>query len=106
MVLSRADPRRLRGKVAYITSLGHNVRTIVTEACVFERGGPGEPWLVRDVVPARAAALKDLLHAGGFRFAMPGPPAVAPAPTAVELQLLAGLRVRGGSRGKTEVPVG
>jgi acyl CoA:acetate/3-ketoacid CoA transferase alpha subunit/acyl CoA:acetate/3-ketoacid CoA transferase beta subunit len=106
MVLSRADPRRLRGKVAYITSLGHNVRTIVTEACVFERGGPGEPWLVRDVVPARAAALKELLHAGGFRFAMPGPPAAAVAPTAVELQLLAGLRVRGSSRGKTEVPVG
>ena len=32
MVLSRADPRRLLAKVAYITSRGERVRTIVTEA--------------------------------------------------------------------------
>lgn len=102
MVLTRADPRRLVRKVQYITSLGHNVRTIATEACVFERSGPGEPWLVRDVVPARAAALKELLHAGGFRFAMPGPPLSAPAPSALELELLARLRVPA----KTEVSLG
>jgi len=93
MVLTRADPRRLVGKVQYITSRGQNVRTIVTEACVFERSGPGEPWLVRDVVPARAAALTDLLRSAGFRFAMPGPPLSAAPPTPRELELLARLRV-------------
>lgn len=92
MVLTRADPRRLVSKVSYITSRGENVRSIVTEACVFERSGAGEPWLVRDVVPARAAALKELLKAGEFRFAMPGPPTVAPPPTARELELLGQLR--------------
>jgi acyl CoA:acetate/3-ketoacid CoA transferase alpha subunit/acyl CoA:acetate/3-ketoacid CoA transferase beta subunit len=102
MVLTRADPRRLVRKVQYITSLGHNVRTIATEACVFERSGPGEPWLVRDVVPARAAALKELLQAGGFRFTMPGPPLTAPAPSPLELELLARLRVPR----KTEVTLG
>lgn len=93
MVLTRADPRRLVKKVQYITSRGHNVRAIVTEACVFERSGPGEPWLLRDVVPARAAALTELLKSGGFRFAMPGPPASAAPPTPHELELLARLRV-------------
>ena len=92
MVLTRADPRRLVGKVSYITSRGDNVRAIVTEACVFERNGPGEPWLVRDVVPNRARALKDLLKTSDFRFAMPGPPPIAPPPTARELELLARLR--------------
>jgi hypothetical protein len=92
MVLTRADPRRLVGKVSYITSRGENVRTIVTEACVFERSGAGDPWLVRDVVPSRARALKDLLKAGDFRFAMPGPSPEAPPPTARELELLAHLR--------------
>lgn len=106
MVLTRAEPRRLLRKVGYVTSLGHNVRTIVTEACVFERSSPSEPWLVRDVVPARAGALKELLRAGGFRFAMPGPPPAAPPPSALELELLARLRVRGASRSKTEVCVG
>jgi acyl CoA:acetate/3-ketoacid CoA transferase alpha subunit/acyl CoA:acetate/3-ketoacid CoA transferase beta subunit len=106
MVLTRAEPRRLLRKVSYITSLGHNVRTIVTEACVFERGSPGEPWLVRDVVPARAGALKELLHAGGFRFAMPGPPPAALPPSALELELLARLRIRTGSRPKAEVSAG
>lgn len=106
MVLSRAEPRRLRRKVAYVTSLGHNVRTIVTEACVFERGGVGEPWLVRDLVPARASVLKELLQAGGFRFAMPGPPPVSAPPTAFELALLPRLRARGGSKRKEEVRLG
>jgi hypothetical protein len=69
------------------------VRTIVTEACVFERSAGGEPWLVRDVVPARAAALKELLHESGFRFVMPGPPVAAPPASALELQLLSRLRV-------------
>jgi acyl CoA:acetate/3-ketoacid CoA transferase alpha subunit/acyl CoA:acetate/3-ketoacid CoA transferase beta subunit len=108
MVLTRADPRRLVRKVQYITSLGHNVRTIATEACVFERGGPGEPWLVRDVVPARAFALKELLKDGGFRFAMPGPPPTAPPPSALELELLARLRVpaRAPAFSKTEATHG
>jgi len=92
MVLTRAEPRRLVRKVQYVTSLGHHVRTIVTEACVFERSGPGEPWLVRDVVPARAGALKTLLQSG-FRFAMPGPPPAADPPSAEELAMLARLRV-------------
>jgi acyl CoA:acetate/3-ketoacid CoA transferase beta subunit/acyl CoA:acetate/3-ketoacid CoA transferase alpha subunit len=106
MVLSRAEPRRLLRKVAYVTSLGHNVRTIVTEACVFERAGNGEPWLVRDLVPARASALKELLQSGNFCFAMPGPPPVAPAPTAFELELLARLRARGGQKRKAEAKSG
>lgn len=92
MVLTRADPRRLVRKVQYLTSLGHRVRTIVTEACVFERTGPGEPWFVRDVVPARALLLKDVL-AAGFRFVMPGPPPSAPPATSEELTMLARLRV-------------
>jgi acyl CoA:acetate/3-ketoacid CoA transferase beta subunit/acyl CoA:acetate/3-ketoacid CoA transferase alpha subunit len=92
MVLTRADPRRLVRSVQYVTSLGRRVRTIVTEVCVFERGGPGEPWLVRDVVPERAALLKDVL-ASGFRFVMPGPPPSAPPPTTEELMMLARLRV-------------
>jgi acyl CoA:acetate/3-ketoacid CoA transferase beta subunit/acyl CoA:acetate/3-ketoacid CoA transferase alpha subunit len=100
MVLTRADPRRLVRKVEYITSLGQQVRTIVTEACVFERSGPGEPWLVRDVVPARAAALTELLHNGGFRFAMPGPPPTAAAPSELELELLARLRFAAPSAGQ------
>jgi acyl CoA:acetate/3-ketoacid CoA transferase beta subunit/acyl CoA:acetate/3-ketoacid CoA transferase alpha subunit len=102
MVLTRADPRRLVRKVQYVTSLGQNVRTIVTEACVFERNTPGDPWLVRDVVPARASALKDLLQAGGFRFAMPGPPPAAPAPSTHELELLARL----GATVRTKKPDG
>lgn len=106
MVLTRAEPRRLVRKVEYITSLGRNVRTIVTEACVFERSAAGEPWLVRDVVPGRAAALKDLLHSGGFRFAMPGPPAAAPAPSTHELEWLARLRYAGAVRQKVEVAAG
>ena len=106
MVLTRADPRRLVRKVQYLTSLGHNVRTIATEACVFERSGPGEPWLVRDVVPARATALKELLHSGSFRFAMPGPPPAAPAPTALELELLGRLRVAAIKSPKTEATHG
>lgn len=106
MVLTRADPRRLVRKVQYITSLGHNVRTIATEACVFERGGPGEPWLVRDVVPARAAALKGLLKDGGFRFAMPGPPPSAPPPSPLELEFLARLRGPTVASPKTEVTLG
>lgn len=106
MVLSRAEPRRLLRKVAYVTSLGHNVRTIVTEACVFERAGNGEPWLVRDLVPSRASALKELLHAGSFCFAMPGPPPVASPPTAFELELLARLRARGGQKRKSEAKSG
>ncbi len=106
MLLTRADPRRLVRKVQYVTSLGHNLRTIVTEACVFERSGVGEPWLVRDVVPARAAALKELLQGGGFRFAMPGPPATAPAPSAFELALLGRLRPAALGPERREVPVG
>jgi acyl CoA:acetate/3-ketoacid CoA transferase alpha subunit/acyl CoA:acetate/3-ketoacid CoA transferase beta subunit len=95
MVLTRADPRRLVRKVQYLTSLGKNVRTIATEACVFERGGPGEPWIVSDVVPSRAAALTQLLQASGFRFVMPGPPSVAPPVSARELEILARLRWAG-----------
>lgn len=106
MVLTRADPRRLVRKVQYVTSLGHNVRTIVTEACVFERSGPGEPWLVRDVVPARAAALKGLLKDGGFRFAMPGPPPTAAVPSTLELELLARLRVPAAAPAQTEATHG
>jgi len=96
MVLTRAEPRRMVRKVQYVTSRGANVRTIVTEACVFERGGAGEPWLVRDVVPSRASALKDLLQSSGFRFAMPGPPPASPAASPHELEILA--RLRAGSR--------
>jgi acyl CoA:acetate/3-ketoacid CoA transferase alpha subunit/acyl CoA:acetate/3-ketoacid CoA transferase beta subunit len=106
MVLTRADPRRLVRKVQYITSLGHNVRTIVTEACVFERGGPAEPWLVRDVVPARAAALNALLNDSGFRFALPGPPPTAPPPSALELDLLARLRVPAAAPTRREATLG
>lgn len=91
MVLTRADPRRLVRKVQYITSRGENVRTIVTDACVFERSSPSEPWLVREVVPARAAALKDLMQ-GGFRFVMAGPPPATAPPEADELSWLALLR--------------
>jgi acyl CoA:acetate/3-ketoacid CoA transferase alpha subunit/acyl CoA:acetate/3-ketoacid CoA transferase beta subunit len=106
MVLTRADPRRLVRKVQYVTSRGQNVRTIVTEACVFERHGPGEPWLVRDVVPARASALKDLLQAGGFRFTMPGPPPTALAPSARELAILARLRAAGGANKPRGISLG
>jgi acyl CoA:acetate/3-ketoacid CoA transferase alpha subunit/acyl CoA:acetate/3-ketoacid CoA transferase beta subunit len=98
MVLTRADPRRLVRKVQYVTSRGLNVRTIVTEACVFERSAPGEPWIVRDVVPGRASALKELLQSSGFRFAMPGPPPAAPAPSGRELEILARLRSAGRSK--------
>jgi acyl CoA:acetate/3-ketoacid CoA transferase alpha subunit/acyl CoA:acetate/3-ketoacid CoA transferase beta subunit len=92
MVLTRAEPKRLVRKVEHITSIGLNVRTIVTEACVLERATPGEPWLVRDVVPARAGALKTLLHAGQFRFVMPGLPPSADDPSPRELEILAELR--------------
>jgi 3-oxoacid CoA-transferase subunit A len=92
MVLTRADARRLVKKVEYCTSRGLNVRTIVTEACVFERSGPGEPWVVRDIVASRADSLKALLSASSFRFAIPGPPPLAPAVEAHELELLARLR--------------
>lgn len=107
MVLSRADARRLVRQVEYITSRGSNVTTIVTEACVFERSGPAEPWLVRDVVPARAAALGQLLQTSGFRFAMPGPPSSAEPASSHELSLLAGLRWSGGlQRASAEVAGG
>jgi acyl CoA:acetate/3-ketoacid CoA transferase alpha subunit/acyl CoA:acetate/3-ketoacid CoA transferase beta subunit len=92
MVLTRADPRRLVRRVEYVTSRGRNVRTIVTEACVFERSAAGEPWRVRDVVARRAELLKEVMQSG-FRFVMPGPPPVAEAPTAAELSMLAKLRV-------------
>lgn len=94
MVLTRADPRRLVKKVEYCTSRGLNVRTIVTEACVFERSGLGEPWVVREIVAARADTFKALLSTSGFRFAMPGPPRLAPPVEAHELELLASLRLR------------
>jgi acyl CoA:acetate/3-ketoacid CoA transferase beta subunit len=107
MVLSRADARRLVRQVEYITSRGSNVTTIVTEACVFERTGPAEPWLVRDVVPARAAALTQLLQTSGFRFVMPGPPSSAEPASSHELSLLAGLRWSGGlQRASAEVQSG
>jgi acyl CoA:acetate/3-ketoacid CoA transferase beta subunit len=106
MLLTRADPRRLVRKVQYITSLGHNLRTIVTEACVFERNGIGQPWLVRDVVPTRAAALQELLRSGGFPFVMPGPPASAPAPSAFELALLGRVRVPASASSSPEVQLG
>jgi acyl CoA:acetate/3-ketoacid CoA transferase beta subunit len=92
MVLTRADPRRLVKKVEYCTSRGLNVRTIVTEACVFERSGPGEPWIVREILASRADSLKTLLSASSFRFAIPGPPPLAPPAEAHELELLASLR--------------
>ena len=106
MVLTRADPRRLVQKVEYVTSRGQNVRTIVTEACVFERAGPGEPWLVKDLVPARAGLLKDLA-AGGFRFAMQGPPVAASPAGSRELELLSRVRWLGEApRQKSEASVG
>jgi acyl CoA:acetate/3-ketoacid CoA transferase alpha subunit/acyl CoA:acetate/3-ketoacid CoA transferase beta subunit len=105
MVLTRADPRRLVRQVEYVTSRGLKVSTIVTEACVFERSGPAEPWLARDVVPARAGALGQLLQTSGFRFAMPGPPSSAEPPSANELELLARLRWSGG-RERAEVARG
>jgi acyl CoA:acetate/3-ketoacid CoA transferase alpha subunit len=94
MVLTRADPRRLLAKVEYVTSRGERVRTIVTEACVFERKAAGEPWVVTDVVPARAPALREVLAPGGFRFAMGEPPPAAPPANPRELELLAQLRFR------------
>ncbi|HXK19455.1 MAG TPA: hypothetical protein VNG33_16715, partial [Polyangiaceae bacterium] len=106
MVLTRADPRRLVRQVEYITSRGQNVRTIVTEACVFERSGPGEPWLVKDLVPARAGLLKEL-GSGGFRFAMQGPPAAASPAGPRELELLARLRSLGDApKPRVEAAVG
>lgn len=92
MVLVRADPRRLVRRVEYCTSRGLNVRSIVTEACVFERSAPGEPWIVREIVPSRAEALRSLLQAGEFRFVIPGPPPLSPAALAHELELLDALR--------------
>jgi acyl CoA:acetate/3-ketoacid CoA transferase beta subunit/acyl CoA:acetate/3-ketoacid CoA transferase alpha subunit len=92
MVLTRADPRRLVRQVQYCTSRGVNVRTIVTEACVFERSGPGEPWIVQEILASRVECLKDLLHQSGFRFAIPGPPPLAEPPSARELELLSALR--------------
>lgn len=92
MVLTRADPRRLRQKVQYVTSRGDNVRCIVTEACVFERSAVGEPWQARDLVPTRASVLKSLQQSG-FRFVITGPPSEAPPPTEQELNWLARLRV-------------
>ncbi len=92
MVLTRADPKRLVRKVEYCTSRGQSVRTIVTEACVFERSGPGEPWIVREILASRAESLKQLLQSSEFRFAIPGPPPLAPAVDARELALLAQLR--------------
>jgi acyl CoA:acetate/3-ketoacid CoA transferase beta subunit len=92
MVLTRADSKRLVRKVEYCTSRGLNVRTIVTEACVFERSGPGEPWIVREILASRAESLKLLLQSSEFRFAIPGPPPLAPAVDARELALMAQLR--------------
>ena len=50
--------------------------------------------------------LKELLHSGSFRFAMPGPPPAAPAPTALELELLGRLRVAAIKSPKTEATHG
>jgi acyl CoA:acetate/3-ketoacid CoA transferase alpha subunit/acyl CoA:acetate/3-ketoacid CoA transferase beta subunit len=96
IVLARADPRRLVRKVQHITSLGHNVRSIVTEACVFERDGTSAPWVARDVVPSRAATLNQLLQSRGFQFVMAEPPSWALPPTAYELELLTRLRPAAG----------
>lgn len=107
MVLTRAEPRRLVRRVQYITSLGHNVRTIVTEACVFERAAPGQPWLVREVMPSRADALKALIQTGAFPFAMPGPPPAVAPPSAFELEVLGRLRLPARpKRGNSEVSAG
>jgi acyl CoA:acetate/3-ketoacid CoA transferase alpha subunit/acyl CoA:acetate/3-ketoacid CoA transferase beta subunit len=97
LVLTRADGKRLVPRVEYVTSLGHQLRTIVTEACVFERRGPGEPWVVRDVVAARRGQLQAVSQAG-FRFETPASLPLAEAPTAVELALLARLRTAGAGR--------
>lgn len=106
MVLTRAEPRRLVKKVEYCTSLGLNVRCIVTEACVFERSGPGEPWIVREIVASRADTLKALLSNSGFRFAIPGPPPLAPPAAAHELALLSSLRRREPGARASEVSLG
>ncbi len=100
MVLTRADPRRLVRQVQYCTSRGLNVRTIVTESCVFERSGPGEPWIVQEILASRVHGLTELLQKSGFRFAIPGPPPLAPPATERELELLGALRFDAGARGK------
>jgi hypothetical protein len=64
----------------------------VTEACVFERNAVGEPWIVREILASRADTLKTLLQSSEFRFAIPGPPPISPAPEPRELRLLASLR--------------
>jgi len=92
MVLTRADPRRLCRSVQYVTSRGDNVRCIVTDACVFERSAFGEPWHVRDLVPARASVLEGLQQSG-FRFVIAEAPSAAEPPSEQELSWLARLRV-------------
>jgi 3-oxoacid CoA-transferase subunit A len=92
VVLTRADPRRLVREVDYVTSVGRNVRSIVTDACVFERKSPSEPWVVRDILASRADGLRQLLQSSGFSFVFPGPPPIAEPPSARELALLASVR--------------
>jgi acyl CoA:acetate/3-ketoacid CoA transferase alpha subunit/acyl CoA:acetate/3-ketoacid CoA transferase beta subunit len=101
MVLTRADPRRLVKKVEYCTSRGSNVRCIVTDVCVFERSGLGEPWIVREIVASRADTFKALLSTSSFRFAIPGPPPLAPPAEPHELELLASLRLPEPARPRT-----
>jgi acyl CoA:acetate/3-ketoacid CoA transferase beta subunit/acyl CoA:acetate/3-ketoacid CoA transferase alpha subunit len=92
MVLSRAARGRLVAKADYVTSRGENVRTIVTEAGVFERRSSREPWLSRDVVPGHAGRLAELSRETGFRFVMDDSAPPAPAASPRELGLLSRLR--------------
>jgi acyl CoA:acetate/3-ketoacid CoA transferase alpha subunit/acyl CoA:acetate/3-ketoacid CoA transferase beta subunit len=83
---------RLVDTVAYVTSPGHRVRTIVTDLCVLERrDGDGE-FMLTALLPAAGddvdAALAEVARRTGFDVPIAESPIIEAPPTRAELDVL------------------
>jgi acyl CoA:acetate/3-ketoacid CoA transferase beta subunit len=76
LVLCTFGRGRLVPRVDYVTSPGRSVRAVATEAAVFARANPGEPWALTDLQPG-AQGLE------GCPWPVAAPPG-PPAPVTVE----------------------
>jgi acyl CoA:acetate/3-ketoacid CoA transferase alpha subunit/acyl CoA:acetate/3-ketoacid CoA transferase beta subunit len=83
---------RLVDAVKYITSPGQRVRTIVTDLCVFERADGQSQFELTAVLPAAGhdveSALAEIRSRTGFDYTVAPRPALEPAPTPLELDVL------------------
>lgn len=95
VVFSRLDRHRLVPRVEYVTSVGRNVRAVVTEECVFERDGAHAPWHVRELVRGELS-LRALADRCTWAFRLAPELSNAPPPTPLELEFVLELRAQSG----------